>query len=265
MSKHDLFTRPFPPATPWEMLRFESPEAGGAPAVADPAPADPAPADTAPADPAPTDTAPAATTPQGLIDPSGPEFQALIDGALEARMRAMGADAAQGGQPDDGGFALDPFDENYGTNLTRMVHGAIQQAIAPIMQQQQAGLEDQGKGEILSQFGTMGDLGEFDREAAFARAQELYGQYAGTYGERFADASADRIIREAAQTQASYEKQIEERGVARYKAELAAAAGNGAGDLGVGGGAAPASAPANSYDEVVNRWVGRTGSAGVQL
>lgn len=257
---------PFHPGTPWELFRFETPEAA-APSAGPVSPADPAAAPSisgtpdpeagaAPAEP--SAAAPEAATP--AWGPDSPEFQIAVDQAIAAQIARY-----QQPQYDDdpgAGIELDPWSDDFGQQLvgtfSDMLNQALEQRLGPIQQERVERLVADGTQQSLDTFATFEDLGEFDHDEAFGRAQEIFSAYAATYGSRYASQFTGRALREAAEQQAALERKIEERGVERYKAQLAAAAGRGDGEPGVGGSAVrPPSQEGESYDDVIARWDAR--------
>src|SRR5206468_9695745 len=84
------------------------------------------------------------------------------------------------GTPAGPGFQLDPFADDFAEQLAArdawlldQYDQRLQQRFAPYEAQQDARVRAEGKQHTLDQFAAMTDLGKFDHERAFVRAQEL--------------------------------------------------------------------------------------------
>lgn len=253
---------PFHPGTPWELFRFETPEAG-APAATAPVEA-PAVSGTPDPEVGADPSVPSAAAPEPAAPtwgPDSPEFQIALDQAVAQRL----AGYQQQTQHDQGGyepgFELDLFADDAGQQIAgmfgQMLNQALDQRLGPIQAAHVESIVERGTQESHATLESFADLGEFDRDEAFSRARAIYADYSATYGPHAARFT-DRVLREAAEQQAAYERRIEARGVEAYKAQLAAAHGNGQGDPGVAGGAVrPQSREGESYDQVIARWEAR--------
>ncbi len=253
-------SRPFHPGTPWGLFRFESPESGGpagdpvdtADPVSDPGLEAGADDPVQPSAAAPEPAAPA-------WGPGTPEFDFELEQAIDARLGQY----QEPQQQDDyqGGPELDPFSDEFGQQLVgtfgQMLEQALETRLGPIQQTHEAQQIAEGKQQSLDTFSQFSDLGDFDHEEAFTRAQEAFTGYLNQYGPRYADQFTHRALREAAERQASLERKFEERGAERYKQQMATAAGRGGGEPGVAGGGVRPEPEASSYDEVIARWDAR--------
>lgn len=269
MSKIDPSAHvPFHPGTPWGLFHFETPDVAAPAAAPDVDTAPPAADPEAGADAAgqPSAAAPAQAAP--AWGPDSPEFQMMLDRAVEERLG--GYAPADDGQGAGFGIELDPFSDNFGEQLVgtfaQLLDQALDQRLGPIQQHHEESLKSEGKQEafgLLDSFA--GELGEFDKEEAFNRAQGLFASYLEQYGPRYAEQFTTRALREAAQRQAQLERRIGERAVERYKEQLANAAGRQGGDLGVAGGGSRPPETGGSYDDVIRRWDARRHAPAVQL
>ena len=256
---------PFHPGTPWELFRFETPElgAGGDPGagVVDP-PADPGLSDplAGAADPDPSAAAPGPAAP--TWGPDSPEFLAAVDDALGLRLGALQQQEPPYAGHADPGFEIDPFSDDFGPTLIgafgQMLEQALEQRLGPIERDHTERLVDQGRAESMQTFASFQDLGEFDHDQAFTRAQDIYTGLAQQFGVAGAERFTGHALRQAAEQQRQFEQRIEERAIARYRGELEAAAGRpGGAEPPVSGGAHRPTEQADSYDAVTARYEAR--------
>lgn len=255
---------PFHPGTPWHLFNFESPESA-APAVAEPAAAEPASDPEAGAVEEPSAAVDPATPAWGPDQFESPEFRFAVDQAAQQYL----AQQQQAQQPweQQQGPALEPpepWSDNYAVEMQQYLDArdqrlieAIQGTLGPVTESFEQAQVKEGRAESLRTFDTFSDLGDFDREEAFSRAQTVFTDYVQRYGPEYAGQFTGRALREAAEKQASYEKTVGDRAVERYRQSLEAAAGRGGGDPAVSGTGSRGEEAAGSYDDVLARWDAR--------
>lgn len=166
----------------------------------------------------------------------------------------------------------EPFSDNYEAEMDayleyrdqRLIE-AIQGTLAPVTESYEQSQIQQGTAQSMSTFATYTDLGEFDHQEAFNRAQGVFADLVGRYGPQYANEMAPRALRDAAVRQAAYEKQIGDRAVARWQQSMQDATNRGAAEPGVAGTGARTDGEAHSYDEVIARYDARRRAGAHQL
>jgi hypothetical protein len=270
-------------------IRFEVPEigSGGGAAVAEPPAAPTAPADGQPG--AATDAAPGEAAddlanqpgepPAALGLPDNPAFREFLAEEVNAILGAQlsrilppegyGPTAAPAGQPSDPGFdwsQLDPYADDYGTQLGQGIAAAVQQAFSPLMdtiqQREQAAAEaaraeageENAQRMVAETIGRGPKLTAKGEKLVRPLAETLVPQVQAIYGN--SPRTAQVAIEQAHQMVCDLEREAAGMGADGQQQHLAVLAGAPAAVPGQAGAPTIPGRPAThlSTDELINKW-----------
>lgn len=204
-----------------------------------------------------TETAPA-------WDANDPAFRDAIrqeaEALVQAQLAGLQQEATSSDEPEP--ISLDPFDENFGTNLQKMLRAELAQISQPLQAQQEAARNAEGEQRIQDMIADdltrNGDLSDAGKAQVRPLVNVFFGEFAEVYGP--SSKAVELATQKAAAAVRQIEKNAETRAVERYKNELGTLSGAPT-ELGAGptGGAVGASGldPARTIQEVVERNAGK--------